>query len=75
MTKVSYEDRNEVSVDDEFVQDEIENLILDYQSGDDDYAISDVATFRQAGVLTNNKGLVIRTKCGKEFQVTIIRSR
>ena len=34
-----------------------------------------VSTFRDAGVLTHNEGLVIRTADGSEFQLTIVRSR
>jgi hypothetical protein len=34
-----------------------------------------IQSFEEAGVLTYNKGLVIRTKDGSEFQVTIVRSR
>ena len=34
-----------------------------------------VMTFEEKGVLTNNRGLVIKTQGGKEFQVTIVRSR
>lgn len=34
-----------------------------------------VSTFEEAGVLTNDAGLVIRTKDNREFQLTLIRSR
>ncbi len=33
-----------------------------------------VTTFRDAGVLTNNRGLVVTLGSGQEFQVTIIDS-
>jgi hypothetical protein len=33
-----------------------------------------VATFRDAGVLTNNRGLVIAFPNGQEFQITIVES-
>ena len=35
---------------------------------------AEVATFRSAGVLTNNKGLVLSFPNGQEFQVTIVES-
>ena len=34
-----------------------------------------IMTFGEAGLLTNNKGLVIRTQDGKEFQITIVQSK
>lgn len=36
---------------------------------------ADVRTFEDAGILTNNKGLVVRLPDGSEFQLTIVRSR
>lgn len=41
--------------------------------GDD--PISSVKTFSEAGLLTANEGLVVRTKDGREFQITIVQSR
>jgi hypothetical protein len=35
---------------------------------------AEVATFRDAGVLTNNKGLVLSFPNGQEFQLTIVES-
>ena len=34
-----------------------------------------VQTYDEAGILTNNKGLVIRMKTGEEFQLTLVQSR
>ncbi len=34
-----------------------------------------VQTYEEAGILTNNKGLVIRMKTGEEFQLTLVQSR
>lgn len=34
-----------------------------------------VETFEEAGVMTNNKGLVITTASGKQFQLNIVRSK
>jgi hypothetical protein len=33
-----------------------------------------VRTFEEAGILTYNKGLVLRMKDGGEFQITVVRS-
>lgn len=37
--------------------------------------LSRVETFRTAGVMTNNRGLVLRMEDGTEFQVTVVQSR
>jgi hypothetical protein len=37
--------------------------------------IDAVQTFAEAGVLSINKGLVLRTKDRHEFQITIVQSR
>jgi len=37
--------------------------------------IENVSTFEEAGVLTNNAGLVVRLGDGSKFQVTIVQSR
>ena len=34
-----------------------------------------VQTFEEAGLLTNNRGLVVRTRDGREFEITIVQSR
>lgn len=34
-----------------------------------------VSTFDEAGLLTSNRGLVVRLASGEEFQVTIVQSR
>jgi hypothetical protein len=35
---------------------------------------AEVQTFREAGVLTNNRGLVVAFPNGQEFQITIVES-
>lgn len=37
--------------------------------------LSATRSFADAGLMTNNEGLVFRTADGSEFQVTIVRSR
>jgi hypothetical protein len=34
-----------------------------------------VQTFEEAGLLTNNRGVVVRTRDGREFQINVIQSR
>jgi hypothetical protein len=52
---------------------DIQEIITDAIAGQDE--IIRVQTFEEAGVLTTNNGLVIRTSDGSEFQITIIQSR
>jgi hypothetical protein len=42
-------------------------------SDDDDKPT--VRSFEEAGVMTSNAGLVLRTPDGQEFQINVIRSR
>lgn len=37
--------------------------------------ITRICTFKEAGLMTNNKGLVIRYDDGTEFQVTVVQSK
>jgi hypothetical protein len=57
----------------EVLQSEMDVLDSDVQLGDGPLTES-VRTFEEAGVLGSN-GLVVRTACGREFQVTVVRSR
>ena len=41
---------------------------------DDVNYMREVTTYDEAGVLTRNKGLVVRLETGDEFQVTIVQS-
>ena len=36
--------------------------------------VSSVATFEEAGLLTRNRGVVLRMEDGSEFQITIVQS-
>lgn len=38
-------------------------------------ADAEVTTYEDSGVMSHNKGLVIRLASGEEFQLTIVRSR
>ena len=48
---------------------------LDVSQEDDDLAIARVESYRDAGILTNNEGIVVELTDGSQFQVTIVRSR
>ena len=37
--------------------------------------VRDAVPFDEAGVLTNNAGLVVRMDDGSEYQITVVRSR
>lgn len=52
--------------------------ILQYGESADDTALADVqsaVSFREEGVLTYNRGLVVRLADRTEFQITIVQSR
>ncbi|HBG28601.1 MAG: hypothetical protein A2Y10_08645 [Planctomycetes bacterium GWF2_41_51] len=41
----------------------------------DEDEVAMVVNFQEAGMLTRNSGLVVRTIDGSEFQITIVQSR
>ena len=47
----------------------------DFDNDDEDAVVAEVATYGDAGILTMNRGLVVRMVDGSEFQLTIVRSR
>jgi len=53
-------------------------LELEYQTGEDGEPIIEklarATSFEDAGILTNNRGVVFRMKDGSEFQITIVQS-
>ena len=58
----------------------IENALLENWAGDPEEFFeamdgTDACSFEDAGILTNDAGLVITTADGHEYQVTIVRSR
>lgn len=60
---------------------DLENLLASTLDSDSDAAeqlaerIAHVQTFVEAGVLTSDKGLVITTRDGQQFQITLVQSR
>lgn len=54
---------------------EVQNFLHDaLDSYSDDPNIASVQSFADAGVLTNDAGLVVRMADGSEFQLTIVQS-
>ena len=47
---------------------------LDWASNEDGM-VKTIDTFENLGVMTNNKGLVIRMQDGSRFQLVIVKSR
>jgi len=55
---------------------EMEDLLANLlQNEDEAPEVRRVTTFEEAGILTYNRGLVVRTEDGSEFQITIVRSK
>jgi len=57
---------------------EIEMETMLYETLQDEEIVPEVAsvrTFEEAGVLTCNRGVVVRCKDGSSFQVTVVQSR
>ena len=47
---------------------------LDWASNEDGM-IKTIDTFEEIGVMTNNKGLLVRMKDGSRFQLVVVKSR
>lgn len=45
------------------------------EDGDSEVAFEGCSTFAEDGVMSMNRGLVLRLSDGSEFQVTLVRSR
>lgn len=69
-----YED--EMNFTEETLQNGLRDLIEgNYNDDDILWENMQVSTFEESGVMTYNKGLVIRLPDGTEYQLTIIQSR
>jgi hypothetical protein len=57
-------------------QDWLAEACMDYseEAENDETTVRRVATYADAGILTMNKGLVVKMKDGAEFQVCIVQS-
>jgi hypothetical protein len=54
--------------------DDLGNVLVDTDPHEFIADITNVKTFSDAGLLTNNDGIVIRMKDGSEYQITIVQS-
>ena len=57
---------------------EIDFETMLYEMLQDEEAAPEVArvqTFEEAGLLTGNRGVVVRTRDNREFQITVVQSR
>ena len=64
---------DEMDFDETTLQDGLKELITDgFDSSEICWENMTVRTFSDAGVMTYNKGLVISTPDGREFQLTIV---
>ncbi len=43
--------------------------------GDGETTVKDVSTFEQAGILSDNRGVVLKMTDGTEFQISIVQSK
>ena len=76
-SKAIHEDDEVESEFEDMDEDEFETFLADAirdYAEENDAPRTRTSTFGEAGVLTNNKGLVVRIG-DAEFQVTIVRSR
>jgi len=76
-SKTVHEDDEVESELEDMDEEEFETFLADAISEyaeENDAPLTRTRTFGEAGVLTNNKGLVVRVG-DAEFQVTIVRSR
>ena len=72
-----YEDSyEETGIDENVVQDALFGMLCgDWSVEDTALESCRVSTFRDAGVMSNDAGLVLRLPDGSEFQITILQSR
>ncbi|MCY2928182.1 MAG: hypothetical protein NTV86_01565 [Planctomycetota bacterium] len=55
---------------------ELETMLYELlQDRDEAPEIARAETFEEAGLLTDNRGLVVRTTDGSEFEITIVQRR
>ncbi|HOD84530.1 MAG: hypothetical protein BWX88_05056 [Planctomycetes bacterium ADurb.Bin126] len=52
---------------------DFENLLADLLQNEDE--VRRVQTFEEAGLLTNDRGVVVHTADGSTFQISIVQSR
>jgi hypothetical protein len=55
------------------MQDYLKEVLI--WSSQEDNEIKTIDTFEEIGVMTNNKGLLVRMQDGSRFQLVIVKSR
>lgn len=68
---LEWEDYDE-NVDAPETEIEMEDYLMDLLF--DEYEVSNITTFRDAGLLTYNRGIVVEFKNGAVFQITIVQA-
>jgi len=53
----------------------LELLLDDPMKEPDDFGVSRIRTFEQAGIMTRNAGLIVTMSDGTEYQITIVQCR
>lgn len=66
-------ENEELSDEEETLDHTEESLVEDIKEALGDTL--DVRSFKEAGVMSNNAGLVVRTPSNKQFQITVKRSK
>lgn len=54
---------------------DVEAMLLEVLGECDTAGIARVSSFEESGVMTGNRGIILRMEDGKEFQLTIVQSR
>jgi hypothetical protein len=87
MTTAKKENTDPLNTDEAAMETNLETILAYYQdlpdgeapdllnSDDAPVAIRSMRTYREAGLLTSNKGLVVTLTDGSEFQLQIVRSK
>ena len=50
-------------------QEELRDILWEYNDN------FDISTYEEVGMLTRNKGLVVKLESGEEFEITIVQRR
>jgi hypothetical protein len=67
--------REEVKMPEKKLQDLLQAILRDDLEVEPRYYITSVQTFEEAGVPTEDRGLVVTMSDGSQFQITIVMSR
>src|ERR1041384_6802475 len=68
-------DQDEPEVDEAGLEKLLSELFIEATSHEEGLERARVSTFEEEGVLTRDRGIVLRLRDGAEFQISIVRSR